>query len=131
MPFFGDIYVMSSEGKDLQRLTSNFGRAGTCRVCWSPNGEKLAFFSVHEGTSEIYVINADGSDLKRLTNGLNRANALDEGCWSQDGARIVFSAYVEDLNRNQIYLINTDGTGLEQLPSPYRCYQPKWSPVRY
>jgi TolB protein len=66
----------------------------------------------------------DGGNQRRLT-------ALDlpqlEADWSPDGSRI---AFVSGDNQNtNIYLINADGTGLQQLTdSPGYNEGPVWSP---
>ena len=38
---------------------------------WSPDGNKIAFYSTKDGNGEIYVMNADGSGRERLTNNLD------------------------------------------------------------
>jgi TolB protein len=55
---------------------------------WSPDGERFAFSSTHEGNQEIYTAKMDGSDIKRLT----QNPGLDaHPCYTPDGRRIVFS----------------------------------------
>ncbi|MHA2065339.1 MAG: TolB family protein [Candidatus Thorarchaeota archaeon] len=36
-------------------------------LAWSPDGEKIAFSSSHDGNQDIYAINADGSTLVNIT----------------------------------------------------------------
>ncbi len=53
------------------------------------------------------------------------------GSWSPDGQRIAFSAF--ELggrpDRDQsIHIVNTDGAGLTELPTPNNDIQPAWSP---
>lgn len=52
----GDIYVMSSEGGDLQRLTNiGFRSIISSRFLgWSPDGSTIGFASAHEGNQYIY-----------------------------------------------------------------------------
>jgi TolB protein len=68
---------------------------------WSPDGSKLAYVN---SSATIVVVNADGSGSHQLVTGHNPA-------WSPDGSKIAFS-----LN-NTLYLMNTDGTNVQQLAS--------------
>jgi Tol biopolymer transport system component len=76
----GNIYKMTSNGTQVQQLTS-LKRTGTnvktFDVSWSSNGTQLIFtsdidqfslFGFDEKSLEIYTIHQDGSGLKRLTN---------------------------------------------------------------
>ncbi len=36
-------------------------------LCWSPDGEQVAFVKSEEGPSQIYVVNVDGSGLTKIT----------------------------------------------------------------
>lgn len=70
----GEIYVMESDGTNLERLTRN--RGNDAAPSWSPDGSRIVFESNRnvrdappsQGT-EIYSIRADGSCLTWLTNG--------------------------------------------------------------
>ena len=86
----------------LVRLTNN--SAMDCEPVWSPDGNKIAFWSNRDGGKDIYVMNADGSNVKRLTN-----NVSDDvnPSWSPDGLRILFESE-RDGNR-ELYLMNADG----------------------
>jgi dipeptidyl aminopeptidase/acylaminoacyl peptidase len=57
---------------------------------WSPDSQKVVFWSDREGTPAIFVVNRDGSGLLNLTHG----SGLDAQfpSWSPDGTRIVFMA---------------------------------------
>ena len=77
---------------------------------WSPDGQRIAFFSDRDGNLDIYVMNADGSGLARLT-----YDGANDGVpdWSPDGQRIAFAS---DRDGNyEIYVMNADGSGLARL----------------
>lgn len=59
-----EIYVISSDGRDLKPLTR-----GTYDLdpAWSPNGCCLVFQSRRDGDDEIYIMDADGANVRRLT----------------------------------------------------------------
>ena len=60
-----NIYVMNTDGSNLNRLTSN--SADDEDPNWSPDGTKIAFISKRDGHYEIYLMNVDGSDQIRVT----------------------------------------------------------------
>jgi len=79
----------------------------------SPDRTRVAFESHRDGNREIYVMGADGSAPTNIT----QHDAWDSSpAWSPDGRRI---AFVSDRNGDRyngdIFLMNADGTGVEQL----------------
>ncbi len=91
---------------------------------WSPDGERIAFYSQREGNSEIYVMDADGSNQERLTH-----DPASDGYpnFSPDGTEIVF-----DTNRDgnfEIYVMSADGSDPRRLTEdPARDVSASWSP---
>lgn len=65
-----------------------------------PDGEQIAFVSVHQGQSDLYLIKADGTDERRLTTGGLSPSSLR---WSKDGKTLYF------LSRGRIQRIATSG----------------------
>jgi TolB protein len=72
----------------------------------------------------LYTIDADGANLTRLT-----THPQDQlPAWSPDGQRIAFASDRTSTNMD-IFVINTDGTGLTQLTSDQAMDNfPTWSP---
>jgi len=91
---------------------------------WSPDGNKIAFYSERDGNADIYLMDADGSDVVRLTD-----HPADDGypMFSPDGARISF-----DSDRDgafEIYTMNVDGSDLRRLTyNPANDVSAAWSP---
>ncbi len=75
----------------------------------SPDGKWLAHDSIGD-LEDIFVIRTDGTGRRRLTNDLHRDRFPR---WSPDGSKIAF--YSNRSGWYEIWSINPDGSGLEQL----------------
>ena len=95
---------------------------------------QLAFSSTRSGIPQLYLVNADSTDLTQLT-------IMEQGAcqasWSPDGSQLVFISpclgradfYETIYNESSLYIINADGTGLDQLTAaPGSDFEPAWSP---
>ncbi len=79
-----EIYLMNSDGTNLQRLTNSAGADRS--PSWSGDGSRIVFTSQRDGNEEIYVMNADGSNPIRLT---NNSVADSNPSWRQAAPAIV------------------------------------------
>ena len=61
----GDLWRVSSQGGDAQRLTTHNGLESQPAV--SPDGQWLAFTGQYDGGTEIYLMPATGGPPRRLT----------------------------------------------------------------
>ncbi len=59
-----EIYIINSDGTNLQRLTDNPGQDGL--PTWSPDGEALAFVSQQNGNWAVWVMTPAGEDKHSL-----------------------------------------------------------------
>jgi len=57
--------VAGADGKDPVNVTQS--AAIEYEVAWSPDSERIAFYSDRTGQYEIYVMKADGSGLRQVT----------------------------------------------------------------
>lgn len=115
-----EIYVVDTDGSNMERLTNNIGF--DMEPAWSPDGARIAFMSTRDGSWEIYVMNADGSDVEPLTN-----NGGGNPAWSPDGARIAFASTSD--GSAEIYVMNADGSDVERLTNNSAAdWSPAWSP---
>jgi TolB protein len=69
-------------------------------------------------------MNAAGSGVRRLTN----HPMIDvTPTWAPTGAQIAFTS--DRTGSPQIYTVNADGTGLQQITRESHCDRPTWSPA--
>ena len=61
-----DIYVTSTDGSDIRRVTKS--AASDHSPSWSPDGRLITFTSYRYGAGEIFAIRPDGSGEVNLTN---------------------------------------------------------------
>jgi len=112
--YAGDIWLVSVEGGDAERLTAN--PAGHSSPRWSPDGARIAFSSNRTGQSDIYVLPLAGGDLRRVTYH-DIASVVED--WSPDGAQIFFSSGREQQG-SAIFRVAADGgTPIPWVSQPY------------
>lgn len=131
-----EIFSMRRDGTDLRQHTH------CMTVCtypsFSPDGTRIVYrkitntpgfswdLSSISRNSEVFVAEADGSNEINLS-----SNAAFDGwpMWSPDGDQIVFASNrAGPANVGQLYVVNVNGTGLQQITSgPWSYAQPAWS----
>ena len=120
-----DVYVMSSSGKAVRRVTR--GPQDETDPTWSPDGLHVAYTNFG-GNDEIYAVGVDGRGAVDLTN--NPASELDPA-WSPDGTKIAFASNRDDAKAEayDIYVMNADGSNQVRLTqTPADDGEPSWSP---
>lgn len=103
---------------------------------WSPDGEKLVFYACRDfcGFStnyEIIVYNTLTGELNRLT---EHSGNDTHPRWSPDGEKIVFISerdYIDSeeyRHREDLYIIDADGSNIERLTFTGLAAHPVWHP---
>ncbi len=85
---------------------------------------KIAFTSMRDGNTEIYVMDGDGKNQRRVT-----VNPMYDRypTWSPDGKMIAFVSN-RNRGRNQIWVIDANGTNPIRLTDGASDSYPDWSP---
>ena len=99
-----DIYVVGTDGSNLQKLTDDIARDRRPR--WSPDGKRIGFYSNRSGRYELWTMRTDGSDRQQITS--STGPWVADLVWSPDGTRLA----LYHANRGA-YLVSL----ADQLPS--------------
>jgi TolB protein len=124
------LYVMNADGSNQTQIVADQGDISG--PAWSPDGARIVFAADRGvGDHAIHVVNVDGLGLQQLTS-VAVTDAVDEiaPAWSPDGARIAFVRYVNGYGKSpvDIYTMNADGSGEQQITTGGNNYSPAWSP---
>jgi TolB protein len=121
------IFVINANGSGAVCL-GDTERSST--PAWSPDGSQLAVGRSDSLGSDIWLINPDGSGATNLTQGKGAFAFVRAPAWSPDGSRLVFEGEVEGYEIFGLFVINRDGTGLQQLDTDGRsASSPTWRRV--
>ena len=91
---------------------------------WSPNGNELAYAAAPEGSFDIWIADSNGNLGRRVT-------SFHKGTASptfnpKTGAQIAFVS--DRTGLPQLYIMNSDGSGIQQMTDGGYASSPSWSP---
>ncbi|MDQ3981543.1 MAG: hypothetical protein M3271_02540, partial [Actinomycetota bacterium] len=129
-----DIFTVDPDGTDVANLTQTDG-LDVANVSASPDGKRIAF-NVDSPTvlddAGLYVIDMGATTLRDVLRG-RHGDFISVGAptWSPDGRRIAFEAYSYPAFKNELWVIDSDGTDLRKLTNCdcVASSYPTWSPV--
>ena len=79
-----DVYSVSANGTDLQRLTT--GEGVDTDPWWGPDGTRITFASDRDGDFDVYTMDPDGSNQRALTDSaLDERNPWESWTWRDIG----------------------------------------------
>jgi len=116
------IYKMTMDGADVERVTDGTGEAGN--PSWHPDGEIIAFAWTRgyaTGAWNVFVMDLASHKYTQLTHGEGRN---EHPSWAPDGQHITFSS--TRTGRNQIYTMLADGTQVQPLTTSGSNERPFW-----
>ena len=131
---YGPFQTRASSGKPQTTVVNSgnavvTGVAGAnfTKITYAPtpnlNNCRIAFLRSASGGTTLNLANADGSNPHVLPN----IQLFTRVAWSRDG-RLAVDPFDFNIGKNQIYLVNADGTGLHKISSGgFSDSQPSWS----
>lgn len=126
----GDLWVAEArEGATASRLTSDM--AGVRDPVFSPDGERIAFYSTERGSQDIWVVDARGSmsPVQLTKSAMSEDDPRFAPAWSPDGRRIAYISNAADYWHDDLWVIDVDGGEPTRLTrSLMASSTPVWSP---
>ena len=118
-----NLWTCKIDGTNGQALTATKGHNG--RVAIDPSRNRIAFISDRTGTNEVYTLDLATRALFQLTNNQMIEKYLS---WSPDGEQLAITMKGNKDDKEDIFIINSDGAGLKQLTyTPYPEQEIAWS----
>ena len=119
------LVLADPDGSHIRQI-SNPNQLFTGHPSLSPDGKRIAFSALDDlGGGDIWVTDLAG----KATQLTREAGAEDEPNWSPDGGLIVYTRFATDSNREDIWVMRSDGTGGHALASGAGYeYSPVWAP---
>ncbi len=121
------VYIATIDGKKEEKVA--FGSSPD----WSPDGEEIAFLTGWPKRMQITVLDVNTRKQKIFFPKPVKPSWMTSPAWSPAGGKIAFSwihqvPLVDFVNAETIYIINRDGTGLQQVIQEGVATSPIWSP---
>ncbi len=85
------LWIIDTAGTRLRELTTGPWRDSS--PVWSPDGQRIAFLSDRDGSTQIHVMWVATREVLQLTRVERTPGSFQ---WSQDGKKIVYTAFVPD-----------------------------------
>lgn len=101
-----ELYIMKSDGSEVQRLTNTPGYDGG--PFFSPDGERICWrrFSENGLTAEIFTMKTDGTDQRQLT----KMNVMSWApFYHPSGQYIVFTTNKHGFGNFELYIVDSAG----------------------
>jgi Tol biopolymer transport system component len=138
-----DIVAVQPDGSGRHVLVT--GGTPKDGVSFSPNGQRMAYWSANGALHDLVVANADGSQPTTVVPGVIEPTGPPYPVWSPDGTKLAFSSRTEpssaasscagsgvqngDFCTSRIFVAPVDGSGARQVgDASMDARSPAWSP---
>lgn len=139
--YAGDLYKVSINGGEAQRITSHIGYEMFPK--FSPDGKQIAFTGQYDGNTEVYTVPTSGGEPLRVT--YTATNARDDigdrmgpnnivMGWSPNGKDIIYRNRISSGFSGKLYLVNNQGGLSNAIPLPeggFCSYSPDGKKLAY
>jgi tricorn protease len=121
----GEIFTVPKENGTWKNITNSPGVADRNPI-WSPNGDKIAWFSDKSGEYQLMLADQNGDNTEAIS--LPNPTFYFQPDWSPDGKHIAYT----DTHYN-VWIINLDTKKAKKIDTdryahPNRSMNPVWSP---
>lgn len=139
--YAGDLYRVSINGGEAQRLTSHLGYEMFPK--FSPDGKTIAFTGHYDGNTEVYTIPSTGGEPLRLTyTATNSRDDLGDRMgpnnivmgWHPDGQSILYRNRISSGFDGKLYTVDKEGGLSIVIPLPeggFSSYSPDGKQLAY
>lgn len=122
----GEIFTVPAEKGNVRNLTNSSGAADRTPA-WSPDGQKIAWFSDASGEYRLYISDQEGLTPPVIIN-IPDPTFFYNLCWSPDSKSLAFTNAERDLlilNVEKGSIVKVDS---DLMAQPDRSMVPVWSP---
>jgi TolB protein len=91
---------------------------------WAPSGNEIAYASAPNGSFEIWIADSNGNLGRRITS--FRGGTVSPTYNPKTGSQMAFIS--DRTGLPQLYIMNTDGSGVQQMTDGGYASSPSWSP---
>jgi eukaryotic-like serine/threonine-protein kinase len=121
------LYLINIDGTGARPLTTVPG--SDFDPAWSPDGKRIAFTSLRDGTKDIYVFTLESGIVTRLTTVEQPIQENGQPAWSPFGNQIAFT--VKRYGAYQVWVMSESGESPVQIARSGQSlwdYLPTWAP---